>query len=221
MTDEPNTSGVQDLIERLSKEGVAEGQRQGENIVGDAQKKADAIIEQAKRQADEIRQQARQDAQQFQAAGEDALKVACRDAVRDLGSRIHEGFRNRLQELVQQQLAEPKLVKRMILEVTRDATKSLDDSNVELLLSRDIIKEDEVRQRIDAGNTDVLTDFVKQLIGEDLREGFTVELGAHTSGGMTVRVVNQNVEIDLTQSAITEVIAAHLLPRFRAIMRKT
>ena len=33
--------------------------------------------------------------------------------------------------------------------------------------------------------------------------------------------VNQNIEIDLTERAIADLLAEHLLPRFRAIMRKT
>ena len=65
-----------------------------------------------------------------------------------------------------------------------------------------------------------MTEFVQALIGEDLREGFTVNLGSQQKGGLTVRVVNQNVEIDLTDDAITELLAQHLLPRYRAIMRK-
>ena len=38
---------------------------------------------------------------------------------------------------------------------------------------------------------------------------------------LVVRVVDQNVEIDLTEEAIADLLNQHLLPRFRAIMRKT
>ena len=41
---EDKTTGVQQLIDRLSDEGVAEGQRQSEKIVADAQQKADDIL---------------------------------------------------------------------------------------------------------------------------------------------------------------------------------
>ena len=46
------------------------------------------------------------------------------------------------------------------------------------------------------------------------------ELGGRDQNGLTVRVVNENVEIDLTDEAISDLIAEHLLPRFRAIMRR-
>jgi V/A-type H+-transporting ATPase subunit E len=220
MTDHTGTSGVQDLIDRLSQEGVAEGQKQAEQIVGEAERKADGILESARQQANHILKEAREQSEQYQVAGEEALRLAARDAVRDFGSRVHDGLRNRLQELVQQQLKEPKLIKRMILEITRQATEGLGDEQVEVLLSPELITEEDARHRIQSGQRDVLTEFVQGLLGEDLREGFTVDLGNRRQGGLTVRVVNQNVEIDLTEESISEHLAQHLLPRFRAIMRK-
>ena len=221
MSDQPNTSGVQELIDRLSQEGVAEGQQQAEKIVRDAQRKADEIVESARQQANEILSQSREEAQQFQAAGEDALRLAARDAVRDFGARVHGGLRSRLQALVQKQVREPKLIKRMILAITHRASEGIGDEPIEILLPSEIIAEEDARQSIEAGNPDALTQFIQGLIGEDLREGFTVSLGSQQQGGLTVRVVDQNVEIDLTDDAITELLAQHLLPRYRAIMRKT
>ena len=218
MTDQESTSGVQELIDRLSQEGVAEGKQQAEKIVSDAQKKADDIIDSARQQANEILRQAREEADHFQKAGQEALRLAARDAVRDFGARIHDGLRNRLQELVQHQIKEPKLIKRMILEVSRRATAGLEGEEVEILLPPEIVTEEAARKKIQAGDRDTLTEFVQGLLGEDLRTGVAVNLGRGT--GMTVRVVNQNVEIDLTEESITDLLAQHLLPRFRAIMRQ-
>ena len=219
MTDE-STSGVQDLIDRLSLEGVAEGQRQADAIVRDAERKADQILDTAQQQARELLDQARQDAKNFQQAGEEALRLAARDAVRDFGAKIHDGMRHRLQELVTHQMKEPKLIRRMILEITRQATRGIDES-AEVLLPPEIISEEQARQRIEAGESDHLIQFVESLIGESLREGFELDLGTQNQTGMKVRVVNQQVEIDLTDGSIAELLERHLLPRFRAIMRKT
>ena len=219
MTDQATTSGVQELIDRLSHEGVAEGQQQAEKIASDARRKADDILDSARQQANDILKQAREEADQFQAAGEEALRLAARDAVRDFGARIHDGLRKRLQELVQHQIKEPKLIKRMILEISRRATEGLGSEKVQVLLPAEIISEEESRKRLKAGDSDALTEFVQGLIGEDLRDGFTVDLGSQHQSGLRVRVTNQNVEIDLTEEAITELHSQHLLPRFRAIMR--
>ena len=219
MSEEPTTSGVQELIDRLSQEGVAEGRQQADKIVSEARAKADGILEAARQQANDILQQAREEAQQFQTAGEDALRLAARDAVRDFGAKVHDGLRQRLQELVQHQIKDADVLKRMILAITRSATAGLDDEQLELLLPEEILTEEEIRQSIEAGKPDALTEFVQGLLGDDLRAGMAVNLGSRTRSGLTVRLVNQKVEIDLTDQAITDLLAKHLLPRYRAIMR--
>ena len=221
MTESENAAGVQQLIDRLSQEGVAKGQRQAADIVKDAEKKADQILEAAREDANAILAQARKDADQFQQAGEEALRLAARDAVRDFGARIHEGLRSRLQELVQHQLKQPSVIGSMILEIARQATAEVGEEALELLIPPEVVTEDEARRRIEEGEPDALMDFIRGLIGEDLRDGFTVHLGNQDQSGLTVRVTDENVEIDLTDRAITELLAQHLLPRFRAVMRST
>ena len=220
MSEPDKTSGVQQLIDRLSQEGVAAGQQQAETIVTDAKRKADDIVESARRQAKEILQQARDEADQMQSAGKEALQLAARDTLRDFSARIHSDFRHRLQVLVRHQLQDPQLIKEMILEITRQATADRGDGPVEILLPLEIISEPEARKRIEADDPDTLTQFVEGLIGEDLRAGFTVSLGSRTHAGFTVRVVDDKLEIDLSDEAIAEFLSLHLMPRFRAIMRK-
>ena len=221
MTDQESTSGVQELIDRLSQEGVAEGERKADDIMKEAQRKADDIVESARSQADEILQQTRDEADRMQQAGKEALKLAARDAVRDFGARIHGDFRNRLQKLVHHQLQDRELIKQLILEITRQATTDLGDGEVEILIPPDIISEQEARERLEAGDADALTQFVQGLIGEDLREGFTVDLGSQTHAGFTVRVVDERLEVDLSEEGLSEFLSLHLMPRFRAIMRST
>lgn len=219
MNEQPTTSGVQELIDRLSQEGVAEGQQQAKQIVADAQRKAYSIVESAREQAADILHQAREQAQQYQSAGEDALRLAARDAVRDFRARVHDGLRQRLQELVQHQMKDADILKRMIVAIARKASEDLDDEQLEILLPAESLTEEEVRKSIETGNPDAMTQFMQGMIGEDIREGVRVSLGNRTNGGLTVRVINQNLEIDLTDDAIADLLAKHLLPRYRAIMR--
>ena len=50
MTEQTSTTGVQDLIDRLSEEGVAEGQKRAEQIVSEAERKADDLVDAARQQ---------------------------------------------------------------------------------------------------------------------------------------------------------------------------
>ena len=73
MAEQPEASGVQQLIDRLSEEGVSEGEREAERIVAEARQKANDILDSARQQASEILQQARLEADHFRAGGEEAL----------------------------------------------------------------------------------------------------------------------------------------------------
>ena len=219
MPDEAKTSGVQELIDRLSHEGVAEGEKQAQHLVTEARQKANSILEAAHNEASEILDKARHEADQFRAGGEEALQLACRDAVRDLASRLHEGFRQRLQELVGHELQDAKFLRKLILEIVRKAKPGDENAEMNVLLPPEAVEEEAIRKRIQAGDDDALTEFVERLLGEEVRQGVTVELGEGNQIGLRVQVVNQNVEIDFTDEAITQVLARHLLPRYRAVMR--
>ena len=52
------------------------------------------------------------------------------------------------------------------------------------------------------------------------RANITAIIDRMEKAGLVVQVINQNVEIELTDEAITELLGGHLLPRFRAIMRR-
>lgn len=219
MTDEPTTSGVQDLIDRLGHEGVSEGERQAESIVADARKKADEILDAARSQAAKIVEEARREADQYREAGEEAMRLAGRDAVRDLASKIHEGFRDLLQRLVHNHLEDQEFVKSLILQIAERAVPEDEQAPLEILLPPEVVQEEEIRKRLEAGEPDVLTEFVQGLTGEGIREGFSIRLSEEDQTGLVVRVANEDVEIDLTDEAITDLLAVHLLPRFRAVMR--
>jgi len=220
MATDQGTSGVQELIDRLSREGVAEGEKRAEEIVAEAHRRADGILDEARNEANKILARAREEAEHFRTGGEEAVALACRDAQRDLASRLHEGFRDRLQELVQHQLRDPELLKQMILEIVRKAKPAKAGAKVAVVLPPEAIQEERVRQRIQKGDEDALTEFAEGLLGEEIRSGFEVKLGDPDQTGLRVRVVDEHVEIDFTDQAITQLLAQHLLPRFRAILRR-
>ncbi len=218
MENEQYSSGVQDLISRLSKEGVEKGKQQAEAIVDQARHQAEEIVAEARRHAEEIEATARQTADQYRVAGEDALRLACRDAIRDLASQIHEGFRQRLQRLIAHTLKDDEIVKRLILEVAGKAAPSRDE-NLEILLPAECVSDEEVRRQLESGELDGLTEFVQNITGDAIREGIHVGPAPDGTHGLQIRVVEEDVQIELSDETITNVIADHVLPRFRGILR--
>ena len=216
---QPQSSGVQELIDRLSEEGVAEGERQAENLRDEAQKKAGEILAAARKEAGDIVEQAKGEAERFKKAGEEALQLASRDAVRNLQSQIHVGFRNKLRELLAHTLQDGEFLKQMILEVVRCAAPPEEAGPIEIRLAAECITDDELRKRIESGEEGQIVDFIQGMTGDGIREGFTLATSETDQPGIRVRVVEDDVEIELTESSLSELLARHLLPRFRAVMQ--
>lgn len=86
------SSGVEALIDRLRNEGVVAGQEKAEDLVLNAQKRAAWIIEEAELEADTLLQQARKQAEDIEAAGQDALQQAARDAFLKLRDTLLGSF---------------------------------------------------------------------------------------------------------------------------------
>ena len=215
---EVKASGVQELIDRLSEEGVVEGKRQAELLTTRAEQSAAETLNHAEQKAKTIVQQAREEAERIQSAGQDALALAARDSVRHLESQIHDGFRNKLKRLIVHTLDDQEFLRRMILELTRHSSPADDAGPVEVILPETVVSDEELQRRIEAGEEVELIDFVRELTGETIRGGFTLSTTDADEHGLRVRVKDQDVEIELTADAITNLLAKHLLPRFRSII---
>ena len=97
--------------------------------------------------------------------------------------------------------------------------RDIGDQPITVLLPKELVREEEIKQKIESGDDDALNAFVRGVIGQDLREGVTVKLGGRQDTGLTIQVEDENLEIDLSDEAITELLSNHLMPRFRAILR--
>ena len=69
-----------------------------------------------------------------------------------------------------------------------------------------------------ADGHDPLRDYVAGLTAEMLREGVTLGVGPDVDAGIRVRLVQQDVEIDLSDAALAGFLSRFLVPRFRQIM---
>jgi V/A-type H+-transporting ATPase subunit E len=60
--------------------------------------------------------------------------------------------------------------------------------------------------------------FIKTIASGVLRKGITLIPFDSMSGGAKVRLVHEQIELDLSDEAITELLLRHISPRFREIM---
>ncbi len=199
-------AGVEDLIDRLKTDGVTQGRLEAEAIVADAKRQAMAILDQARHEADQVLEEAKKEAERVRQTSQQALQLAARDSMLKLRESFQLQFENRLQKLVTAELAAPGTLKQLILEVAGKASPSRDGAAIELLLPAD------------SQTADPLLTYVSGLTGEMLREGVTFGVGEDVAAGIRVRLVDRDVEIDLSDQALSDFLARFLVPRFREIM---
>ena len=215
------SSGVDALISRLREEGVNAGQTEAEKLVAAAEAKAKKIVQKAETKAQKTIEEASKEAEEFKKAGEDALKVAMRDAALDMKSRLMQRFRGDVKRLVSDQLQDKEFCKQMILEVVgriAGQAKIDPDEPVDVILPETVVGLEELRQQPDELEHGKLTKFVLGQTDEMLREGLTFSAASDPQTGIRVHLVDKEITVDLTDAAVAGLLLEHLQPRFRAIL---
>ncbi len=217
MNTDKESSGVEELIQRLREEGVEEGQSRAEALFEQARSRAEKQLQDAHREAEEIRQQAREDARQTRTAGEEAVRLAGRDAVLRLKSELVEQFADRVRHLVARELSDEDVLKQLILEVGRRAAPP-ESQRAQLLLPKDVIGLEQLRRAPEEVKEGTLSHFVVSVTKEILQEGVEIGERDDKAPGIRIQLQEEDVEIDLTDRAVSDLLLRHLVPRFRAMM---
>ena len=211
------SAGVDSLIGRLRDEGITQGRQQAEALVTEAQQQAANLVANAQQEAEAILARAKADADKLKAAGEDAIRLAMRDTILAMEGDLLKAFTDRLRRLVKGILADPAFLQRLILEVAGRAAPMAE--RAELLLPAELVTLEDLQSKPEAATPGTLMHFVLSLGGGMLREGMQLGVSEDGEAGIRVRLVDEDVQIDLTESAISELLLRHLLPRFRALLR--
>lgn len=211
--------GVDALIDKLRNDGVAAGQADAEKLRAVAKAEAAKILADAKREADAYEKKARSESDNYRSAGEEALNTAMRDAVLTMKAGLTDRFREDVERLVTKEMAEPDLLKQMILEVVGRAAEGANlNGELHVILPAKVATQQEIKQNADDIQSGRLTKFVLGLTADMLREQVELHASDDMQDGIRVRADDQGVVLDLTDKAVAALLMEHLQPRFRAVL---
>jgi len=211
------SSGVEILIARLRDEGIAKGRAEAQTIVSTAKQEAAEIVAAARRESDLLAAKAGEEAAKLKAAGEDAIRLAMRDTILALEAGLINEFQNMLRKLVKGVLQDEGFLQQLILEMA-GKTAPLPEK-AEFLLPAGIVSLDDLRCKPEEAKPGSLAHFVLSLGGGMLREGLSFGVSDSPGAGIKVKLVDNNVQIDMTDNAVSQLLLKHMLPRFRALLR--
>ena len=211
----PASSGVDELIRRVRDEGVGQAREESDRILEEARKQASAIVSQANAEAEASRQAARAQIEADRKSATEALQMAARDTVLDLTSRVARAFESHVQRLVSSATRDEALVRTIVLVLAGKAKQEItQDKDLEIMVSDAFERgaaDEKLRERSKG--------LILALSQEMLREGVELVASSDVTGGARVKLVGENLEIDLSDRAITELLVRYMQPRFISILR--
>ena len=211
-----HSSGVQSLIDRLHDDGVNLGKTEGENIVAEAERRSEWIIQQANEEAKRIIEDATKDASFIKDSGSRALEMAYRDILISLKNNLLDQFSSRIRSVVSTTLNDENLLISMILEIAKNDRDS--DTPVKLLLPKAFIGLEDLRKNPDQLKNSPLLSFIAEQTSIMLENGIEIGVGDHREAGIVVRQNAGEIELELTEQALSRLLLKHLQPRFRALI---
>ena len=208
--------GVQELIDQIREKGVNAGKEESTRIVQDAEQRAKWIVEQAKEQADELHAKAEQDADFTRNAGTESLTLAFRDIRAELRDELTEQFARQLQKLIVLELQDPDTLKKLLMSAA--ARSALPDEEMTIVLPEEAVGLEELREDPDALQKGPLIELISATARALFSRGRTVETGGRGRAGMEVLLRDGEVTVDIGEQALSDLLLAHMQPRFRAIL---
>ncbi|EFK10069.1 conserved hypothetical protein [delta proteobacterium NaphS2] len=214
-------SGVRELIARLRDDGVKAGREKAEQVLQEAREEAAKIVAKAKAQADEILSRAQAQIEMDRKACMGSLKTAIRDTELKMEAELKADFAAHVRRLVSIEMGDREFVRQCILAVSGMATGHMvcEGQPVEVLLPKDLFETDESGSRLTADGKQRMHHLVLGISADMLREGVALKPSRNLERGIRVRLSGEDLEIDLSDQAISALLLENLLPRYQAIVR--
>ena len=209
--------GVQELIEKLKNQGVQNGRDQANTIVSEAKAQAEQLIKEAEQKAEAIVGKAREEASFITKAGQEALQLAERNAILELKDYLLNQFSDQIRGVVSNTMDNEVLLEKMILEVAGDNALR-GEEQVNVVLPQKIIGVDELRDSPELLKEGGLLEFSMDQASTMLQKGVTFTVGSDQQTGITFRLKDKDIEVELSDEAVSDVLLRHLQPRFRALL---
>ncbi|WP_147614792.1 V-type ATP synthase subunit E [Treponema pectinovorum] len=196
---------VEELIDRIKKDGVAVAENSASEKIAQAQKEAEQIVQNAKDEADKILKRAKEETQRMEKASEDAVK----QAGRNLLLSFKDSITKELTALVGSEIStaySKDLLAKLLPEVIKEWVKNTSAQDVSVLLNEKDLKEVESN--------------LKSALKAEIAQGLTLKADAGVSKGFRIGIKDGEAFYDYSAEAVAELFSAYLNPRVSALMKE-
>ncbi len=197
---------LQNLLERIQKEGVDRADEQAAKIIDEAKTKAKTIVAEAETQSAALIEKAKEDSELFTKRSESAIAQAARDLILSVGEAITETLQSiisRNMDGVMDSDALPGLIKDTIAAYQ----KAGGESNLEVILNKE--------------QKEAVEKFFMKELADSMKAGLTIRSNRNIVSGFRVSMKDSGVQHDFTGEALSTAIGELLRPQLAEIIRKS
>ena len=194
---------LQELIDKIKKDGVASAEEQAAKIIAEAEAKAASIVNDAKSQAESIEKEAKAASERFQKASEDAVKQASRNLL----ISFRDGINAQLKAIVQDETAKTyskDLLAKLIPETVKAWASKSDSADLAVLLS--------------ASDLEALESGLKGALKDQIAKGMEIKADASLASGFRIGVKDGSAYYDYSAESVADLFAAYLNPKIAALV---
>ena len=195
---------LQELTDKLYKEGLSKGKQEGEEILAKAKVQADEIVAKAQAEAANILAAANKEAEDLKTKVQGDLKMAASQSVAATKKDIETLVVAKMTETeVKKALTSAEFVKEVILAVAKGFNTD-EPTDLELILPEGLKAE--------------LEPFVKNEMGKVLNKGVEASFSKKIAGGFTIGPKDGGYFISFTEETFNALIAEYLRPATKKIL---
>ena len=185
---------LQELIDKIKKDGVASAETSAAQIIADAENQADGIVKEAKTESE-----------RFEKSSEDAIK----QAGRNLLISFRDGITSELKKIIESETAtaySKELLEKLIPETVKAWAGKSEVNNLSVLLSEKDLAS------LESG--------LKAALKDEIGKGLEIKPDKTLSNGFRIGLKDGSAFYDYSAESVAELFSAYLNPRVAAILKQ-
>ena len=195
---------LQELIDKIKKDGVAAAEKDAAKIIANSEKKAEAIIAEAQSKAAEIIKSAQSETKKMEKASEEAIVQAGRNMLLSFKDALIGELDGLIQEGTEKALSKDVLTK-LVPDTVKAWAKNADASELSVLLSEKDLK--------------TLESALTSELKAEVSKGLEIKPDKTLSAGFRIGVKNGAAYYDYSADSLAEMFAAYLNPKVAALLK--
>ena len=196
---------LQELIDKIKKDGVASAEAKAQEIIAEAEKKAASIISSAEEKADSIIKSGKAETERMEKASIDAI----RQAGRNLLISFRDGVNAQLSALIATETSKvynADMLKTLIPETVKAWASKDDVNSLSVLLSENDLKE--------------LEKDLGAALKDQINSGLEIKLDNSLTKGFRIGTKDGSAFYDFSAESVADLFSAYLNPKTSAIMKE-